>query len=190
MANRAMLLGMSSKEFDNENGADILVAGSYYIPLFWLTLYSPEDIVFKKIEMQDGTFEQCPTLIIDYNVAKSRALEKRSYVFSIIPKAYSKLYDIWIKFIDSIEAKYLQIDMTEIWIMVDEFNIFCENLKKALSVFTGSNQADISILLNEYVGIKVQKKLFTKKIIQPETEKEIVSLLCGYSWVKEVPWEK
>lgn len=190
MANRSMLLGRNGKELDYSEGVDILVAGSYYIPLFWFTLYSAEDIVLKEIEMKNGSLEQCPTLIIDYNVAKLRVSERKNYIFSIIPKAYNELYDIWMKFIDSIKAPYLQIDMTEIWMMADDLNVFNENLKKALNVFSRLNQNDISVLLNEYVGIKVQKKLFTKKIIHPEAEKEIVSLLCGYSWIKEVPWEK
>jgi len=189
MANRAMLLGVDNKEFDY-NSTDILAAGSYCIPLFWFTLYSPEDIVLKEIVMVDGTFEQCPTLIVDWSIAKSRVLERRKHIFAIIPKAYSEIYDTWIRFIDSIEATYLHIDMTEIWMMADDFNTFYENLKKALNVFIISDQEKISILLNEYVGITIKDKLFTKKNIHPETEEDIISLLCGYSWSGEVPWEK
>jgi hypothetical protein len=94
------------------------------------------------------------------------------------------------RFIDGVGTTYLQIDMTEIWMMADDSKRFYENLKKALNVFVVSNQENISILLSEYVGIKIKEKMFTKKIIYPETEEEVISLLCGYSWIEKVPWEK
>lgn len=64
MANRAMLLSISSKGGEQDGCADILAAASYAVPLFWLTMCSPEDMVLEEIEMDDETFGLMSMLVL------------------------------------------------------------------------------------------------------------------------------
>lgn len=65
---------------------DVLTIGSYGIPLFWFTLYFPEDACIKEIKIHDGFYSKCPVLVISSSVAKSRVKDRKQYILSVLPK--------------------------------------------------------------------------------------------------------
>lgn len=81
--------------------------------------------------------------------------------------------------------------MTEIWIMADSLEQYNKDLIEGLKILD-SGRLDIlnyQKIFKNFVGLDIKKGFLSNSIICPEIYEDIVSLLCGYSWIKEVPWE-
>ncbi|GCF09144.1 hypothetical protein [Dictyobacter arantiisoli] len=193
MANQVFLVVNDSAnpildEIDKNEKA--LLACNYSIPLFWFTLYSPNDVFLMDVEMDDAPIEQVPTLVVDLPTGIERAEERANNVFHILPHSYTDLYQQWLRFLKglaphpALPPKYVHIDLTELWMMSDDTEQFTKDLRMAVSAVDRTDRALWDVLIEEFVGIVMRSGFFSKekKITYPKTVDGIQSLLTGYDW--------
>ncbi|GEM_PF-1473997 len=193
MANRAMLLISNSIEFNYENyneSEEVVAAANYSIPMFWFSLFSSEDVFYKKLEMEDGTFEDWPILVVERNIALDRVKKRKKSFLNLLPKGYDSLYSKWINLLQNINLMYIHLDMDEIRMMADNEDEYDLKLKEVLASVDNLTLYNSNILLEYFSGIEIEKSLFGIKINNPKSDEEIVSFLCGNSWIRKVTWEK
>lgn len=192
MSNRSMLLISNSKQFDHNNyneSEDIIAAASYSIPMFWFSLFSSEDVVYRKLEMDDGTFEDWPMLVVEKDKAIERAIKRKERFLSLLPKSYDSLYQKWILLLQDIRLNYILVDMDEIR-MMDDAEDFDRKLIEVLDSLDDLKLSKYDILMRDFAGMQIKESQLGIEIVQPKTEEEIVQFLCGYSWIRKVPWEE
>lgn len=192
MANRAFLFVSNSDVVNTEEcdvKDDVLAVASYCIPLFWFSLFSINDIVYSDVGMDDGSTEKVPKLVVGTAMGRERATERKANFLKLIPRKYESIYEKWLKLLNEVNESYLHVDLAEIWIMESDSNIFEANIRSALSAVESGNKQNLNVLLDKFVGMKIQTGLLFNKIIHPNSEDEIICMLCGYSWFRKVSWE-
>lgn len=200
MANRAFLV-LNQSENPNLDvtieDESFLLACNYSIPLFWFTLYSTSDLFFMDVEMDDGTVDRVPTLVVELSKGIERTEEREGNVFSMIPSSYRDLHQQWVGFLKGIAnqpdtlTKYVHVDMTEIWTMSDDSEKFEKDLRIALSAVDGTERSLWNVLRREFAGITMRSGLFSKEmtITYPGSVDGIKSVLAGYGWNRKITWE-
>ncbi|WP_038288152.1 hypothetical protein [Acetivibrio straminisolvens] len=158
--------------------------------MFWFGLFSYEDLIYRKLEMSDGTFEDWPILVVEKDKAIERATKRKERFLSVLPKTYDSLYQKWIFLLQDINLNYIFLDMDEIRMMENDTENFDRKLKEILNSLDDFNSNKFDILMKDFVGIQIKEGILDKEISHPKYKEEIIHLLCGYSWIRKVPWEE
>ncbi len=179
--------------YDNcDEEKDIIAGSEYAIPLFWLGLFTEEDIRTDRIEMAGGSFAECPNLVVAAKLAKERAVAGKNEFMLLLPENYRNLYDLWLKTINEIDVGYIHMEMSEIWEISNDSELFLSELKTALNTISNKKLDILNFkkYINNITGLEIEKGNNENIILSPKKKEEIISVLCGFSWIKEVIWEK
>jgi hypothetical protein len=185
MANRAFLIKKTG--IDKEAGSDdIICASNYSIPFLWLTIFSPEDIQTKRIELLDDDDkpfeEEALRIITDVENVKRRIKQNKSFVENAIDIKNARFYEYWSKIFDDLFEIEIEMNIDEIMIMSNDYEKFNSDIiKMIVSVY---NKKIDNELFEHYSNIKA-----LNNIIQNSFSKEFPVTICGYGWNDPYQWE-
>lgn len=196
MTNRAFLIAkdtdaVSSHDYDEDEdnqdeyddeateraAMEILAASGIYVPLLWLSLFKQEDV--RSLALGDEQF-----LIPVTTTAKAKQLLiERQTTLRELCALYSEGLTGWNQLIESINATHIRLEGIEIWGLSPEQ--YVAELPAAIRWFDSKDANDFAKLL-DLIGAESNS---TIEHLRPTAGQSMKTMLHGYQWVREVPWE-
>lgn len=153
MANRAYLYATPTDGPVNPADHEPLLAANYQTPICWLSGFAESDIVVREVEMCDAQGrpaepERIPFLVASRDLALRRSLEREAIIFEIVPGELRTHHQEWIAFLQGLPECFIQLDMSELWAMVDSES-FSQSLHNDLRAFQESHREAWADLLEQ-----------------------------------------
>jgi hypothetical protein len=153
MANRAYLYATPTSGPVNPAEHEPLLAANYQTPICWLSGFDESDIVFREVAMCDAEGnptepDRIPFLVASRDFALTRSMEREPIIFQIVPGELRPHHQEWIGFLQGLPECYIQLDLSELWAMVDPER-FSDSLRNDLRAFQESRREAWSELLEQ-----------------------------------------
>ncbi|WP_395748182.1 hypothetical protein [Prosthecobacter sp.] len=130
--------GETNYDFAKEVISD---GGKYQLPIFWLSLFTLEDVRVHHID--DNT--TVLTLVCRKNIALQNLEKHRPGILEMFP-GYTAHWDSWEQFAQNASASYFKVDATELWDLDPES--FDSMLSSAVRWFESREDSDFEQLLS------------------------------------------
>src|SRR5438046_699857 len=111
-----------------------LLSANYQIPIFWLSLFTADDIISEQVELMDRndqlTIETVPALRTPVSMGLDVCMRRSTIILSMVPQPLSLHYDEWRSFIRGLTRHFGYVNLSEIWCMFDvgEFEPYLRSL--------------------------------------------------------------
>jgi hypothetical protein len=180
VANRPYLLCHDSDAplVASEDGEQAIVAAaSNQLPVLWLCLFQPADLMTVDMPLEDIEGHQSvgpvPTLFANLKSARASWRDREPSIRGVLPAELHRHVDEWERLLGGLPGQFVQIDLAELW-MMDDPDAFEESLKSYLAGLDGTSPDGRRELLDQGC------------LDDPEVARYG---LRGYQWDRPVPWE-
>ena len=190
MANRSYLVCTSSEyNFSSLNENEVVCAANYMVPIFWYMLFDENDLVPVFVQGYDGEPDFNYDLLSTSKVkALSLAKSRLPLLLRVFGEEISQVFCIWLSHIEMLSESSLVLETCELAMMSD-FGEFKTEIEQYISAYSTDPMSRSGFF-------KVKKSLngTWKSLLAQADISDVASIpdtykLCGFSWVKNVPWE-
>jgi len=160
-----------------ETENSIIAAANYQIPVLWLSVFRPSDLLNVEMRLEDAEGNESigpvPTLHASLEAAKGVYQERRSRLRSLIPEALHPHVDEWETLLASLTDRFVQVDLAEIWMMFSpsEFDAAIRDYLAGVDKTSPQGWQDLLAQAN---------------LDDPELARYG---LRGYQWERALPWK-
>ncbi len=165
------------EEVEERAVMEILAASGIYVPLLWLSLFKQEDI--RSLQLGSEQFLIPVTTTVK---AKQLLIERQTTLRQLCSLSPEELVG-WNQLIESITTTYIRLEGVEIWELSPRQ--YVAELPAAIRWFDTKDANDFAKLL-DLIGAEPNSAI---EHLRPMTGQSVKTMLHGYHWVREVPWE-
>lgn len=190
MANRSYLICTSSNySYDSLNQDQVLCAASYMIPIFWYMLFEEKDLHLASVPCDAGepNFEYS---ILSASKVKALSLAKSRLpkVIQLFGEKISEVFYVWLSHIEGISETTIVLETCELAMMSD-LAAYKNEVEQHISAFYANPISTQGFFkTKDTLNLNWKSMLEQAEISNTATMPDVYKL-CGYSWVKDVPWE-
>jgi len=135
MANRAYLLAVDDRAatWTDDPERTVLAEGIEEVPVFWASLFTPQDRQIDAIEGGDETLEVA-NWCVDSGTARQRLEELREPIARLLDDRSRQLWEQWVAFLVGQSPRYFKTNADEVWgLDPDGYEDYCATLLTAFS---------------------------------------------------------
>ncbi|MBN1912161.1 MAG: hypothetical protein JW818_20745 [Pirellulales bacterium] len=165
----------------------IVAAANYMIPVFWYSLFREGDARSITVECDDGE----PYTYTAYTANRREALRLSRQRWPALAQVLDGLAGSWyVKWADFVEAspgEFVYIETLELTIMADS-DAYTDESLRCIGAFSEPPLLKKGIFRRAALR-ESWRFLLHETAVTTSTSVINASLLCGYSWGRDVPWD-
>lgn len=187
MANRSFLICTDAPAPDHdpiEPGDSARVAGTYTIPVLWLSLFTRGDVVQRALPGGgEGGAASYPLLVTSLAAAKSLFARRRPHLARTMPATLAPVIDEWAQLVDQLDGDYVKLETYEIWAMDEEdFVPYLEKIQGLMDDLETAKPEEVAAFLAD-------RQIGADPRASAGYRNTGATLLRGHRWRRPVPWK-
>ena len=196
MANRSYLFA-SDEHAAVPKDLEILANGAWCVPLLWLPMFVPEDLVRAKEPTADGGFIEMLTPIATVAKAIEQIHDAVPYLNALFrPEgALDKHVALIEDLLDGVGHEYVGIELSEIAGTIDVKSFNAKLVEVLTHLASGEPRPEARALLAELSGVRLERRFLDPAVFKTPKNKATDDeawnhgMLLGGSYARAVPWE-
>lgn len=186
MASRSFLITTNAPAPDHDPvqpGDAARAAGSYTIPVLWVSLFSAGDVVQRALR-PDGNrpAETYPLLVAATAAARATFARRKPHLARLLPPTLAPMLDEFALLLDQVEEEYIKLETYEIWMMdEDDFRDYLQALQDLMEAIETMRPEAMTTFLEE-------RQIGKDPKAQTGYRNTNATMLRGHRYRKPVPW--
>ncbi len=181
MANRSYLLAVEDRSvtLPEDPGREVIAEGIDEIPVFWASLFGPEDRQLDSYE-GEGDDIQVPNYCVALPAARQRLVALRGPIGQLLDERSRVIWAQWVDHLMGVRAAYLKTSAAEVWDLdPDGYDAYWITL---LRPFAEPDATHLG------AAVEANGLSFEDGAVIWEDDEETICKLAGAAHIGEVPW--
>jgi hypothetical protein len=184
MANRAYLLAVEDKTttVSKDPEREIIAEGVNEVPVFWASLFLPEDRVIDGYDKSDGGKLEVPNWCVRSELAKERLARLEEPIAGFLDQKSRGIWKQWVQHLATVKASFIKTNAVEVWSLDPKgYDKYWSELLKLFA----EPSVDHLAVAAEANDMEFNKE---KQAIHWKESEMIACKLAGAEHIADVPW--